>query len=43
MKGFKISVDEGKIHGHLKLNGINSNILDLKISGNSITYSSFSG
>jgi len=33
MKGFKISVNEGRIHGHLKLKGVNSNILDLKVSG----------
>ncbi len=32
-KGFKINAGEGRIHGHLKLNGVNSNILDVKISG----------
>jgi quercetin dioxygenase-like cupin family protein len=32
-KGFKISSGEGRIHGHIKLKGINSNILDLKVSG----------
>jgi len=32
-KGFKISTGEGRIHGHLKLKGVNSNILDLKVSG----------
>ncbi|OBX27127.1 Cupin domain-containing protein [Gelidibacter algens] len=32
-KGFKISAGEGRLHGHLKLKGVNSNILDLKISG----------
>lgn len=32
-KGFKINVDEGRIHGHIKLKGVNSNILDVKISG----------
>jgi len=32
-KGFKISSGEGRIHGHLKLKGVNSNILDLKLSG----------
>ena len=32
-KGFKINAGEGRIHGHLKLKGVNSNILDLKISG----------
>lgn len=33
-KGFKISSGEGRIHGHIKLKGVNSNILDVKISGN---------
>jgi quercetin dioxygenase-like cupin family protein len=32
-KGFKISAGEGRIHGHVKLKGVNSNILDLKVSG----------
>lgn len=32
-KGFKISAGEGRIHGHIKLKGVNANILDLKISG----------
>jgi quercetin dioxygenase-like cupin family protein len=32
-KGFKINAGEGRIHGHIKLKGINSNIMDLKISG----------
>lgn len=32
-KGFKISSDEGRIHGHIKLRGVNSNVLDVKISG----------
>jgi quercetin dioxygenase-like cupin family protein len=32
-KGFKINVSEGRIHGHLKMKGVNSNILDIKISG----------
>lgn len=32
-KGFKISSGEGRIHGHIKLKGVNSNILDVKISG----------
>jgi quercetin dioxygenase-like cupin family protein len=32
-KGFKINAAEGRIHGHLKLKGVNSNILDVKISG----------
>jgi quercetin dioxygenase-like cupin family protein len=32
-KGFKISAGEGRIHGHIKLKGVNANIMDLKISG----------
>jgi quercetin dioxygenase-like cupin family protein len=32
-KGFKINAGEGRIHGHLKMKGVNSNILDIKISG----------
>lgn len=32
-KGFKINAGEGRIHGHMKLKGVNSNILDLKLSG----------
>ncbi len=32
-KGFKINDGEGRIHGHLKLKGVNANILDLKVSG----------
>jgi quercetin dioxygenase-like cupin family protein len=32
-KGFKVSAGEGRIHGHLNLKGVNSNVLDLKISG----------
>ncbi len=32
-KGFKITAGEGRIHGHIKLKGVNSNILDVKISG----------
>lgn len=32
-KGFKVSNGEGRIHGHIKLKGVNSNILDLKVSG----------
>ena len=31
--GFKIPAGKGRIHGHLKLKGVNSNILDVKISG----------
>ena len=32
-KGFKITAGEGRLHGHMKLSGVNSNILDMKISG----------
>jgi quercetin dioxygenase-like cupin family protein len=32
-KGFKIKAGEGRIHGHIQLKGVNSNILDVKISG----------
>ena len=32
-KGFKIAANEGRKHGHIKLKGVNSNILDVKISG----------
>jgi quercetin dioxygenase-like cupin family protein len=32
-KGFKVKPDEGRFHGHIKLKGVNSNILDVKISG----------
>ena len=32
-KGFKIKAGEGRIHGHIKLKGVNENILDIKISG----------
>ena len=32
-KGFKINAGEGRLHGHIKLKGVNSNILDVKISG----------
>lgn len=32
-KGFKIPKGEGRFHGHIKLKGVNSNILDVKISG----------
>ena len=33
VKGFKVSAGEGRIHGHIKLKGVNANVLDLKISG----------
>lgn len=32
-EGFKVPAGEGRIYGHIKLKGINSNILDVKISG----------
>ncbi|MEB8329727.1 cupin domain-containing protein [Flavobacteriaceae bacterium KMM 6897] len=32
-KGFKIKSGEGRLHGHIKLKGVNQNILDLKVSG----------
>lgn len=32
-KGFKVNAGEGRIHGHLKLKGVNANVLDVKISG----------
>ncbi len=32
-RGFKISAGEGRLHGHLVLKGVNSNILDVKVSG----------
>lgn len=32
-KGFKISAGEGRKHGHIKLKGVNANVLDVKISG----------
>ena len=32
-KGFIIPAGDGRIHGHIKLKGVNSNILDVKVSG----------
>ncbi len=32
-KAFKAAAGEGRIHGHLRLKGVNENILDLKVSG----------
>ncbi len=32
-KGFKVKAGEGRLHGHMKLKGVNANILDLKVSG----------
>ncbi|WP_421825672.1 cupin domain-containing protein [Larkinella sp.] len=33
VKGFKVNNGEGRYHGHIQLKGVNSNILDVKISG----------
>lgn len=32
-KGFKTNVGEGRIHGHIKLKGVNANVIDVKVSG----------
>jgi quercetin dioxygenase-like cupin family protein len=32
-KGFKAAAGEGRFHGHILLKGVNSNIMDLKVSG----------
>jgi quercetin dioxygenase-like cupin family protein len=32
VKGFKINAGEGRLYGHIKLKGVNQNILDIKIS-----------
>ena len=32
-KGFKVKDGEGRFHGHIKLKGLNANVLDVKISG----------
>ena len=32
-KGFKTKPGEGRLHGHIQLKGVNSNILDVKVSG----------
>lgn len=32
-KGFKVNAGEGKWHGHLILKGVNSNVIDVKVSG----------
>lgn len=32
-KGFKVNSGEGRIHGHIQLKGVNSNVLDVKVSG----------
>jgi quercetin dioxygenase-like cupin family protein len=32
-KGFKVNAGEGRFHGHIQLQGLNKNFLDLKVSG----------
>ncbi|MBJ6118684.1 cupin domain-containing protein [Pontibacter sp. BT310] len=32
-KGFKVNTGESRYHGHLKLKGVNANVLDVKVSG----------
>jgi quercetin dioxygenase-like cupin family protein len=32
-KGFKVDAGESRYHGHLKLKGVNANVLDVKVSG----------
>ena len=32
-KGIKIPKGEGRLHGHIRLKGVNSNVLDVKVSG----------
>lgn len=32
-KGFKTNAGEGRYHGHMQLKGVNSNVLDVKVSG----------
>lgn len=32
-KAFKINKGEGRLHGHIKMKGINANIMDVKVSG----------
>ena len=32
-KGFKINAGEGRYHGHIQLKGVNSNVMDVKVSG----------
>lgn len=31
--GFRIPAGEGRKHGHIKLQGVNSNVMDMKVSG----------
>ena len=32
-KGFKVDAGHGRKHGHIQLKGVNSNVLDVKVSG----------
>ncbi|ETZ20965.1 cupin domain-containing protein [Pedobacter sp. V48] len=32
-KGLKVNRGEGRLHGHIKLRGVNANVLDVKVSG----------
>lgn len=32
-KGFKILAGEGRLHGHIELQGVNNNVMDVKVSG----------
>src|SRR5688500_9191455 len=32
-KAFKVNAGEGRFHGHIQLQGLNRNFLDLKVSG----------
>ncbi len=32
-KAFKVKAGEGRMHGHIKLKGVNQNVIDIKISG----------
>jgi quercetin dioxygenase-like cupin family protein len=32
-KGFKILAGEGRLHGHIVLQGVNNNVMDVKVSG----------
>ncbi len=32
-RGFRVRAGEGRIHGHLTLQGVNANVLDVKVSG----------
>jgi hypothetical protein len=33
-KGFKTNKGEGRLHGHIKLKGVNANVLDVKVIRN---------